>query len=92
MKVRVLFFASLREHAGVREIELTLESGHTAGDLWETLVNRFPAIEPIGASVSFAVNREYAERSQRLSDGDEVALIPPVSGGAALTGPGRTAL
>ena len=81
MRVHVLFFASLRERAGTHEIDLELIAGRTVGDLWSLLVERYPAIEPMGASVSFAVNQEYADRAQSLQDGDEVALIPPVSGG-----------
>ena len=82
MQVRVLFFASLRERAGTNEAFQTLADDQTVGDLWQVLVELYPAIEPMGTSVSFAVNQEYADRAQALRDGDEVALIPPVSGGA----------
>jgi molybdopterin synthase catalytic subunit/molybdopterin converting factor small subunit len=76
MRVRVRLFAGLRERAGwaTREVE-----AETLGDIW-------PALglgdEPEG--LLYAVNREYAERGHELADGDEVALIPPVSGGAFL--------
>ena len=82
MRIHVLFFASLRERARTHEVDQDLTSGRTVGDLWDLLVERYPAIEPMGASVSFAVNQEYADRAHSLRDGDEVALIPPVSGGA----------
>jgi len=82
MKVQVLFFASLREKTRLHDTTLELASGCTVGELWNMLVERFPAIEPMGSSVSFAVNQEYADRDQVLSDGDEIALIPPVSGGS----------
>jgi MoaE-MoaD fusion protein len=72
--VRVRLFAGLRERAGWSERELDLAS---VADVW-------PALE-LGdepAGLLYAVNREYADRDQELSDGDEVALIPPVSGGS----------
>jgi molybdopterin converting factor subunit 1 len=75
--VTVRLFAGLREQAGTSRRELELERGATAADVW-------PALglgeRPPGLLV--AVNREYADAAQALSDGDEVALIPPVSGGA----------
>ena len=77
MHVTVRLFAGLREQAGTSRRELELERGATAADVW-------PALglgeRPPGLLV--AVNREYADAAQALSDGDEVALIPPVSGGA----------
>src|SRR5437762_10938245 len=76
MRVRVRLFAGLRERAGVAEREL--EDVVRVSDVW-------PALglgdEPEG--LLYAVNRRYAEPDQTLSDGDEVALIPPVSGGAS---------
>ncbi len=77
MKVTVRLFAGLRERAGTGERELELPDGAGVADVW-------PALdlgdEPTG--LLFAVNRQYAAREQKLSPGDEVALIPPVSGGA----------
>lgn len=81
MLVRVLFFASLREKAKTAQARHELPAGSTVHDLWTALCAVHPAIEPMGTSVSFAVNREYAERDHPLHDGDEVACIPPVSGG-----------
>ncbi len=81
MNVRVLFFASLRERAKRSEQSWPLADGATVADLWSTLVAEFPPIEPMSGSVTFAVNREYVDRGRVLADGDEVAIIPPVSGG-----------
>ncbi len=81
MRVHVLYFASLREKVMASEASRELQDGACVGDLWNTLCREHPALEPMSASVSFAVNREYASRDQALRDGDEVALIPPVSGG-----------
>ena len=75
-RVTVRFFAALRELAGQRERELELADGARVDDVW-------PALglgdEPRG--LVYAVNRAYVERGAPLADGDEVALIPPVSGG-----------
>ena len=77
MTVRVRLFAALRERAGAGELELELPEGAVVGDVW-------PALrlgdEPSG--LLFARNRTYAERTQALEEGDEVAVIPPVSGGS----------
>jgi molybdopterin synthase catalytic subunit/molybdopterin converting factor small subunit len=74
--LEVRLFAALRERAGTGSVEIELPDGAALGDVW-------PALglgeEPSG--VLYAVNREYAPESARLADGDEVALIPPVSGG-----------
>jgi MoaE-MoaD fusion protein len=77
VKVVVKLFAALRERAGTGERHLELENGATAGDVWGLLEL---GDEPAG--LLYAVNKEYAERDRALADGDEVALIPPVSGGA----------
>jgi molybdopterin converting factor subunit 1 len=81
MTVRVLFFASLRERAKRSEASWTVAAGATIEALWASIVAEVPAIEPVCASVRFAVNREYVDRGHVLADGDEVAVIPPVSGG-----------
>ena len=74
MRVSVRLFAGLRERAGVGRLEL--DDVARAGDVWARLDL---GDEPGG--LLYAVNREYVERSHELRDGDEVALIPPVSGG-----------
>ena len=81
MKVQLRFFASLREKLRRSEAEWELAEGASVADLWSSLCNSHPDIEPLGPSMSFAVNREYVERDRVLSNDDEVALIPPVSGG-----------
>jgi molybdopterin synthase catalytic subunit len=80
-RVRVLFFALLRERVKCSEAEWTLAPGATVADLWDAVAAAHPQVGPLAGSVSFAVNQEYADRGQVLADGDEVALIPPVSGG-----------
>ena len=77
MRVRVRLFAGLRERAGRRALELELPDGARAADVWGALEL---GERPGGLAV--AVNRRYVEEDEPLSDGDEVALIPPVSGGS----------
>lgn len=77
MKVAVRLFAGLAELAGTRAIEIELPAGSTSADVWPALEL---GDEPPG--LLLAVNRSYADRDSVLVDGDEVALIPPVSGGA----------
>ena len=76
MRVKVRLFAALRERAGYGERELAVPEGARAEAVWASLEL---GEEPPG--LLYAVNREYAERGRPLADGDEVALIPPVSGG-----------
>jgi len=84
VRVRVRLFAIQRELAGSREVPLQLADGATVADAWTGLVARFPALAPGRASVRFARNGAYADEATALADGDEVAMIPPVSGGAAV--------
>jgi molybdopterin converting factor subunit 1 len=78
MKVRVRLFAGLRERAGAAEVDLELPEGARVADALERLADVSG-----GMRVVLAVNREYATPEAVLSAGDELALIPPVSGGAA---------
>src|SRR6478672_5229018 len=83
MRVRVRLFAMQRELAGTRQVELELGPGATIEAAWEALVGRFPVLAPGRPAVRFARNGAYAPADAALVDGDEVAMIPPVSGGAA---------
>jgi molybdopterin converting factor subunit 1 len=76
MHVTVRLFAGLRERAGWSERELEL-AGETVADVWPTL-----GLGDEPAGLLYAVNQEYADRDRVLAEGDEVAVIPPVSGGA----------
>lgn len=82
MRVRVRLFAIQRELAGTRELGLDLVEGATIADAWDALVVLHPAVAPGRAFVRFARNGAYADATTPLEDGDEVAMIPPVSGGA----------
>ncbi|HEV8573352.1 MAG TPA: molybdopterin converting factor subunit 1 [Dehalococcoidia bacterium] len=81
MKAKVRLFARLSELAGTRETEVELGEGLTAGDVYALLCRLYPQLDGLGDALRFAVNGEYVERGHTVSDNDEVALIPPVSGG-----------
>lgn len=80
--VRVRLFAVQRELAGTREVAIELPDGGDVEAAWAALVVRHPVLAPGRASLRFARNGDYAEPTTRLADGDEVAMIPPVSGGS----------
>ena len=81
MRIRVLFFGILRDLTGQRECEVELSDGVTAAGLFDHFAAQFPALEAARKSVTVARNQEFADPSVLLADGDEVALLPPVSGG-----------
>ena len=81
MKVRLLFFAVLRDIAGVDARELVLSEGTTARDVWQSLRGEFAKLADYVQPPMIAVNEAYAEPSTVLRDGDELAFIPPVAGG-----------
>lgn len=82
--VRVLLFASLRELMGQGEVELGLDPSATtwtAGDVFDRLCRKEPALETYRERVRVAVNETYGSFDSEVVDGDEIALFPPVSGG-----------
>ena len=81
MTVRVRFFAILKDRAGTDAAEVTLDDGATVGVALEAIARRYESLATLLPRVAPAVNRAYARRDERLNDGDELALIPPVSGG-----------
>lgn len=81
MAVTLRFFAALRERAGASLVTRDLPSPMTVGDLWECLRRERPALGDYSGPVRFAVNQEYVDKETPLQDNDEVAFIPPVSGG-----------
>jgi molybdopterin synthase catalytic subunit len=81
MHVRVRLFAGLKELAGGPEVVVDLEEGATVQDLEDRLGREYPRLKPLLASLAFAVDEEYKARDYALRDDDEIALIPPISGG-----------
>ncbi len=79
--MKLLFFAHLRQIVGQDAIEVSVPEPVTGDALWSLLAARFPALSPFKSSVRLAKNCEYATAKTRFNDDDEVALIPPVSGG-----------
>jgi MoaE-MoaD fusion protein len=91
LRIRVRLFAMQREAAGMRELRLEVPLGSTVDDAWNAVVREVPSLAPGRQSLRFAVNGSYADEDQPLADGDEIACIPPVSGGegtASEGGPG----
>jgi molybdopterin converting factor subunit 1 len=83
MRVRVLFFGVLRDLAGIEGESVELSDGATAAQVLKRYRSRLNGNAGMLRSVAIAVNREYAAADTILTDGDEVALLPPVSGGVA---------
>ena len=81
IRVRVRLFAIQRELVGAREVPLEIPPGSTIDGAWEALVGLHPGLAPGRSAVRFARNAEYADPDTVLEDGDELAIIPPVSGG-----------
>lgn len=81
MTIQALIFASLADRLGTERVTLELEKGATAGDLLDALASQFPDAADFRDSIAVAVNMAYVQRDHVLSEADEVALIPPVSGG-----------
>jgi molybdopterin converting factor subunit 1 len=81
MSVTVRLFARLREIAGADELSRTVARPATVADVWQALTSEWPALAPYAASLSCAVNAQYARMTTPVGDGDEVAFLPPVSGG-----------
>src|SRR6266511_3768545 len=77
----VVMKITIRDITGHAEERLDLESGATVGTLWELLVARYPRLSGYSGRLLYAINQEFATLASELHDGDEIAFIPPVSGG-----------
>jgi molybdopterin converting factor subunit 1 len=81
MRVTIRLFARLRDIAGAAELIRDVPADATAGDVWRVVVAEFPDMSRYDSSISTAVNADYAKMGTVLSEHDEVAFLPPVSGG-----------
>jgi len=81
MKVKVKFFAILREKVGTGEIPKEIREGSTVGELWEMLKQEYPKLAPVQMRLLYAVNQDYVNADYVLKERDEVVFVPPVSGG-----------
>ena len=81
MQIHVQLFSLLREKAGIGTVDLDLPAHASIAQAVGVLQQRYPALEPHMENVRFAVDMEFVDVETRLAQGDELALIPPVSGG-----------
>lgn len=83
MKITLKFFANLKELAGTDMLELEIDEGSNVENLTQTICIKFPELTPIieKKAVFISVNQEMAKKNDILSEGDEVGLLPPFSGG-----------
>jgi molybdopterin converting factor subunit 1 len=81
MRVTVRLFARLRDIAGASELARDVAPGATIRAVWLQLASEYPGFAAYERSISTAVNTDYARMDDVLGDGDEVAFLPPVSGG-----------
>jgi molybdopterin converting factor subunit 1 len=81
MRVTVKLFARLRDIAGAPELAREVAPGATIASVWSALAGEFPDLAPYERAISAAVNLDYVRMSTEIRDGDEIAFLPPVSGG-----------
>ena len=81
MRVTVKLFARLRDITGTPELTTDVSAGATVRAVWQRLATEFPDLTPYERSISTAVNADYSRMDAVVRDGDEVAFLPPVSGG-----------
>ena len=81
MRVTVRLFARLRDIAGSSELVRETAAPATVETVWRALIRELPALSQYESTMSVAVNAEYAKMAAPVADGDEVAFLPPVSGG-----------
>jgi MoaD family protein len=81
MKVRVQFYAQLRDLAGVQTLDVDLADDARVSELLETIYGRFPALRNHDKGILIGVNLEFVDRIYKLQPSDEIAIMPPVQGG-----------
>jgi molybdopterin converting factor subunit 1 len=81
MRVTVRLFARLRDLAGAGELVRDVSAPATVRTVWQELIGEIPALQEYERTMSVAVNADYAKMSAAVGEGDEVAFLPPVSGG-----------
>lgn len=92
MHIRVLFFGVLKDVTGCAAGQIEVPAGATAGTVFEHYADRFPKLRTMERSILLARNQEFVRASEALADGDEIAFLPPVSGGTTDAGDNYFAL
>lgn len=92
MQISVKLFGAVREAAGTKELSLRLPAGARPADIWDRLVADYPDVERFGKRLAVSVNLEVTDFDVKLRDGDEVAFLPPVSGGSGMCSLSETPL
>src|SRR5437899_12345099 len=94
MNIRVIYFGMLKDAVGRQIDDVTLPANSTLADLVNDRIGHTPVIDNFRTVLAFSVNQQYAQLSTALQDGDEVAMLPPVSGGidSAVATPSRCAI
>jgi MoaE-MoaD fusion protein len=85
MRVKVLFFGILKDIVGSAEDQLSVADGAQLRSIFDHYAGRFPRLREMASSIVLARNQEFSDVSARVSEGDEIAFLPPVSGGSAAT-------
>jgi len=81
MRIRVQFYAQLRDLVGMRELDVDIAEGATVHDLLEKIYAQQPALRPDNKSILIGVGVEFVDRNYKLKPGEEIAIMPPVQGG-----------
>ena len=81
MKIRVQFYAQLRDLIGIRELEVDLSEGATVSELLEVIYAKQPALRSHDKSLLIGAGVEFVDRNHKLKPGEEIAIMPPVQGG-----------
>ncbi len=79
--IEVLLFGAAADRAGTRKVQLAVEGATTLAEVWPLLAEKHPGLSCMRDTLAFAVNGEYAKMDEPVGPGDEVAVLPPVSGG-----------
>jgi molybdopterin converting factor subunit 1 len=79
--IEVLLFGAAADRAGTRKVQLAVEEPTTLAEVWPLLADMHPGLSSMRDTLAFAINGEYAKVDEPVSPGDEVAVLPPVSGG-----------